>query len=96
MNIIQELSGANDVALGKVNPLYEELGELAKQIVIQTMIEGEKTHPDKPVDGWKDMPFEQHVEHINEHVYCAKHRFINEDHIAHALTHCAMIKYLSR
>ena len=75
---------------------YEELGEIAKQTVIRTMMEGEATHPDKPVDGWKDFESYDHALHAVTHIMSFTVGLNGEDDIAHALTRCAMIKYLSR
>jgi hypothetical protein len=76
---------------------YEELGEITKQAVIQTMMEGEATHPD---NKWREVDIREHVEHLISH--CAmteceikiKKKYGDEDHITHALTRLAMIKYL--
>jgi hypothetical protein len=82
-----------------MNPDYEKLGEIAKQIVIQTMIEGEKEHG---ADGWNDEAILSHVNHARHHTddryteMMTEEKHNNEDHIAHALTRCAMIKYLEQ
>ena len=48
-----------------MNPEYEALGELAKQIVIRTMQEGEKTHPD---GDWRDKTAAHHAGHAYAHI----------------------------
>jgi hypothetical protein len=75
-----------------INPDYIKLAQLAYDTVLQTMLEGEKEHG---VDGWKDKDLEYHKAHVLNH---ADSIYFNEkpveDHIAHALTRCAIIKYL--
>jgi hypothetical protein len=74
-----------------MNPDYEKLGEIAKQTVIQTMLEGEKKHG---TDGWKEQCGLFHLRHIYNHCSKAYDFDTSDDHIAHAMTRCAMIKYL--
>jgi hypothetical protein len=74
---------------GYMNPEYERLGELAKQIVIQTMLEGEQTHPD---NEWQTVSIETHLYHATLHELKQATGDTSEDHIAHALTRLAMIK----
>jgi hypothetical protein len=79
-----------------MNPDYEKLGEIAKQAVIQTMIEGEKEHG---VDEWKSVSIDDHIDHAFDHIedYGSKMALgisTPEDHIAHCMTRCAMIKFL--
>jgi hypothetical protein len=74
-----------------MNPDYEKLGEIAKQTVIQTMFEGEKSH----LDGyWKGLNKVEQSRRIEDHARLARCNNIEEDHIAHAMTRCAMIKFL--
>ncbi|MFA5307796.1 MAG: hypothetical protein WC365_10165 [Candidatus Babeliales bacterium] len=73
-----------------MNPDYIKLAQIAYDTVLQTMIEGETTHP---ANEWQDISTADHAEHIKMHI--GKHRRDKtEDHIAHALTRLAMIKYL--
>lgn len=73
-----------------MNADYIKLAQIAYGTVLQTMIDGEKEHG---ADGWKVLSVADHAEHIKAHI--GKHRMDkSEDHIAHALTRCAMIKYL--
>ena len=74
-----------------MNPIYEKVGELAKQAIIQTFIEGEKTHPD---NDWQDVSIIDHICHAGHHIDNYITKDTSEDHIAHALTRLAMIKYL--
>jgi hypothetical protein len=74
--------------------LYHELAQIAYDTVIQTMLEGEATHPDKPIDGWKHQPIEFHKLHAYQHAELAYTGNGKEDDIAHCLTRCAMIKFL--
>ena len=74
-----------------MNSDYKKLAQIAYDTVLQTMMEGEKTHT---ADEWKQIT-------IGGHSYCALRHIDefnkgdkSEDHIAHALTRCAMIKYL--
>ena len=76
-----------------MNPDYEKLGEIAKQTVIQTMIEGEKTHSP---DEWKQLDTYQHASHAWQHINDYYIDDKSEDHIAHAMTRCAMIKFLEQ
>ncbi len=75
----------------EINPEYRRLAQLAYNTVLQTMIEGEKTHSP---DGWKNKPICYHKLHASEHADSAYIGDDSEDHIAHAMTCCAMIKYL--
>lgn len=81
-----------------MNPDYERLGELAKQIVIRTMQEGEQTHPG---NEWQTASIQHHTVRMEAHaIKACNHRVKfepeNEDDIAHCLTRCAMIKYLQK
>ena len=80
--------------LKDVNPIYIELAQIAFDEVIQTMLEGEATHPDKPIDGWKDKPIEFHKLHAYKHSELAYTGNGKEDDTGHCLTRCAMIEYL--
>jgi hypothetical protein len=90
-----------DSAFG-IRPEYRELAQIAYDTVLKTMVEGEKTHPDKPVDGWKEKDLIGHLGHADVHLrkyengYFCKDSKSCEDNIAHALTRCAMIKYLEQ
>lgn len=75
----------------KTMSLYEVLGEIAKQTVIRTMIEGEKTHP---ANDWQEVDIIDHICHTSHHENDYIAGDTSEDHIAHALTRCAMIKYM--
>jgi hypothetical protein len=78
----------------KAISLYEELGEIAKQTVIRTMIEGEKEHG---VDGWKHKSVEYHKQHALEHAEKAYSCVpTKEDDVGHCMTRCAQIKYLEK
>lgn len=74
-----------------MNPDYIKLAQIAYDTVLRTMREGEKTHPD---NDWQDVDKIDHLCHANHHIidYIANDK--SADHIAHALTRCAMIKYL--
>jgi hypothetical protein len=77
-----------------INPDYLKLGEIAKQTVIQTMIEGEKKHG---ADEWKDKSILYHKTHALEHAELAYPGYNNdEDHIAHCMTRCAIIRFLEK
>lgn len=74
-----------------INPDYLKLAQIAHDTVLQTMIDGEKEHG---TDGWKEVCTSTHSCHMSIHgsKYCRDDK--SEDHIAHAMTRCAMIKYL--
>ncbi len=74
-----------------INPDYLTLAQIAYDTVLQTMIEGEKEHG---ADQWKSKSMTYHKRHASEHADDAYVGDSKEDHIAHALTRCAMIKYL--
>ncbi len=74
-----------------INPIYIKLAQIAYDTVLQTMIEGEKEHG---ANGWKDMPVYEHGLHATVHTIGYGAGDKSEDHIAHAMTRCAMIKYL--
>jgi hypothetical protein len=76
-----------------MNPDYEKLGEIAKQTVIQTILEGEKEHG---ADGWKKLSIKEHDDHAMRHIFFHGQGRNDEDHIAHAMTRCAMIKFLEQ
>jgi hypothetical protein len=72
---------------------YEDLGKLAHDTVIKTMIEGEATHKG---DEWKRRSAEEHLMHALQHIMEATSGCTNEPHVAHALTRCAIAQYLSQ
>lgn len=74
-----------------MNPDYIKLAKIAYDTVLQTMLEGEKEHG---VDGWKDKHTGEHFKHADKHLFLYLEGDTSEEHIAHALTRCAMIKYL--
>jgi hypothetical protein len=74
-----------------MNPLYKELAQIAYDTVLQTMVDGEKTHPD---NDWQKSGVWAHRIHAQAHLNSVDNGDTSEDHIAHALTRCAMIKYL--
>ncbi|MFA5307754.1 MAG: hypothetical protein WC365_09955 [Candidatus Babeliales bacterium] len=75
-----------------ISPLYIKLAQIAYDAVLQTMQEGEKEHGP---DEWKDKSILYHKTHALEHAELAYPGYNNdEDHIAHAMTRCAMIKFL--
>jgi hypothetical protein len=79
-----------------INPDYLKLAQIAYDTVLQTMLEGEKEHG---ADSWKNVNIDAHIEHALGHLedYINKASFgiiTPEDHIAHTMTRCAMIKYL--
>ena len=75
----------------QINADYVKLAQIAYDTVLQTMIEGEKEHG---ANGWKDMPVYEHGLHATVHTIGYGAGDKSEDHIAHAMTRCAMIKYL--
>lgn len=74
-----------------MNADYIKLAQIAYDTVLQTMIEGEKEHG---TDGWKKQKIPVHGTHAIDHIYFHSTGRNEEDHIAHCLTRCAMIKYL--
>lgn len=77
-----------------INPDYVKLAQIAYDTVLRTMQEGEKDHGK---DEWKKLPVAAHLDHADTHIQFQKIDYAlrdKEDHIAHALTRCAMIKYL--
>ena len=75
-----------------ISPLYIKLAQIAYDAVLQTMIEGEKQHGP---DEWKDKSILYHKTHALEHAELAYPGYNNdEDHIAHCMARCAMIKFL--
>jgi hypothetical protein len=80
-----------------INPDYLKLAQIAYDMVLQTMIEGEKEHG---ADEWKSMSIIDHGEHAYDHTRnflngkAFKEMETGEDNIAHAMTCCAIIKYL--
>lgn len=74
-----------------MNPDYNRLAQIAYDAVIQTMLEGEKTHHD---DEYKKIDTATHFVHALEHLANWELEEKDEDHIAHAITRLIMIKYL--
>lgn len=74
-----------------MNPDYEKLAKIAYDTVLQTMQEGEKEHG---AGEWKNQSVNSHANHAYFHMDSLADGDTTEDHIAHALTRCAMIKYL--
>ena len=74
-----------------INPLYAKLAKIAYDTVLRTMQEGEKEHG---ADEWERTNIPTHGMHLIEHIYNHSQQDASEDHIAHAMTRCAMIKYL--
>lgn len=75
-----------------INPDYIKLAQIAYDTVLRTMIEGEQKHG---TDGWKSKSVIYHKTHALQHAELAYTGYNNdEDHTAHAMTRCAMIKYL--
>jgi len=74
-----------------INPGYIKLAKIAYDTVLQTMIEGEKTHG---ADEWKQLDTYQHASRAWQHINDYYIDDTSEDHIAHAMTRCAMIKFL--
>lgn len=74
--------------------LYKKLAQLAYDTVLETMQEGEKTHPN---NDWQDVSILDHLGHANEHLFNYQH---NENisgatiDLEHALTRLTIIKYL--
>jgi hypothetical protein len=69
---------------------YTTLAQLAYDMVLATMQEGERKHGK---DGWKDIYAPEHAIHASSHVEGWYVKDKTEDHIAHALTRCAMIRW---
>lgn len=74
-----------------MNPIYHKLAQLAYGTVLQTMIEGEKTHPD---NDWQNVDIMEHFRHAIDHLASWELEENDEDHLAHAITRLAIIKYL--
>jgi hypothetical protein len=74
-----------------MNPLYEKLAQIAYDTVIQTMQEGEKSHPN---DDWQNVDIMEHFRHALDHLAAWEIEENDEDHLAHAITRLIMIKYL--
>lgn len=77
--------------LKDINPLYIELARIAYDTVLHTMLQGEKTHPD---NDWQDVSIIDHICHAGHHIDDYITEDTSEDHIAHAITRLAIIKYL--
>jgi hypothetical protein len=66
-----------------MNPEYEKLAKLAYDIVIKTMLEGEKAHPRNEELQELELHHVDHAyEHIQKHYKCDE----TEPHIEHAIT----------
>jgi hypothetical protein len=74
-----------------INPDYLKIAKIAYDTVLQTMIDGEKEHG---ADEWKNIEPWEHLNHAMQHLTAKAMRDKGEDRISHAMTRCAMIKYL--
>lgn len=74
-----------------MNPLYEKLAQIAYDTVIQTMQEGEKSHPN---GDWQNVDIMEHFRHALDHLAAWEIEENDEDHLAHAITRLVMIKFL--
>ena len=74
----------------KAMSLYEEVGEIAKQTVIRTMMEGEKEHGDE----WLYKSINYHKEHALGHAELNYVGDKSDKHTNNGLTRNAMILYM--
>lgn len=74
-----------------MNPIYHKLAQIAYGTVLQTMVDGEKTHPD---NDWQNVDIMEHFRHALDHLASWELEENDEDHLAHAITRLAIIKYL--
>jgi len=74
-----------------INPDYIKLAKIAYDTVLQAMLEGEREHGP---DSWKEQCITCHMRHAEDHIEHAILGYSDENHIAHAMARCAMIKYL--
>jgi hypothetical protein len=74
-----------------MNPIYHKLAQIAYDTVLQTMVDGEKTHPN---DDWQSVDIMEHFRHAIDHLANWELDENDEDHLAHAITRLAIIKYL--
>jgi len=77
--------------LRNVKPIYIELAQIAFDTVLQTMIDGEKTHP---ANEWQNVDIMEHFRHAIDHLANWELDENDEDHLAHAITRLIMIRYL--
>jgi hypothetical protein len=71
-----------------INPEYEKLGEIARQAVIQTLLDGEKTHG---ADEWEKLSYKEHREHAINHLLDDIAGDKSELHPENALTRLTMM-----
>lgn len=69
---------------------YKQLAQLAYDTVLQTMTEGEAAHG---LDKWKTLSQHDHLIRGFRHMVKAIYHQTDENHLAHALTRCAMAIY---
>lgn len=74
-----------------MNPDYIKLAQIAYDTVLQTMIEGEKTHP---VNDWQGISIADHTAHAADHLVKWSKGFTDELHLEHLITRLTMIKCL--
>ena len=74
-----------------MNKDYEALAQIAYNEVLKTMQEGEQDHGE---EGWKGQDVYQHACHAWQHINDFYVDDKAEDHIAHTMTRCAMIRWL--
>lgn len=77
--------------LKDVKPIYIELAQIAFDTVLQTMIEGEQSHP---ANNWRNISTGVHYHHVFKHLSEWGKGDTSELHLDHAITRLAMIKYL--
>lgn len=74
-----------------MNPDYIKLAQIAYDTVLQTMIEGEQSHP---ANNWWNISTGVHYHHVFKHLSEWGKGDTSEPHLDHAITRLAMIKYL--
>jgi hypothetical protein len=74
-----------------INPEYLKLAQIAFDAVLQTMMEGEKVHG---ADKWKGVSKHDHKIRAGVHIMKSISHFETDNDIAHAMTRCAMVKYM--
>lgn len=74
-----------------MSTIYTKLAQLAYDTVLQTMVDGEKTHPD---NDWQNVDIMEHFRHALDHLASWELEENDEPHLDHAITRLVIIKCL--
>lgn len=74
-----------------MSTIYTKLAQIAYDTVLQTMLEGEKTHP---ANEWQNVDIMEHFRHALDHLAGWELEEKDEPHLGNAITRLVITKYL--